>query len=54
MILIKRFDNFITSDTDFSVFQNILDMLNDIGVDLELKNFEIHIAKKDHDVQLEK
>lgn len=54
LILSKGYDNFITTETDFSASQNCMDMLNDIGISVERKNFEIQIAKKDHDLQIEK
>ena len=54
LLISKGYDNFISKETDESATQNIMEMLNDLGISVERKNFEIQIAKKEQDVQVEK
>jgi hypothetical protein len=54
LLISKGYDNFITKETDEIASQNILDMLNDLGVSVERKNIELQISKKEQDVVLEK
>lgn len=54
LLISKGYDNFISKTSDASASQNIMEMLNDLGVSVERKNFEIQIEKKEQDVQLEK
>lgn len=54
LMVSKGYDNFITKETDPSAAQNILEMLNDLGISVERKNFEINIEKKEQDVKFEK
>jgi len=54
MLISKGYDNFISKETDLEATVNILDALNDLGVSVERKNFEVQIAKKEQEVQVEK
>lgn len=50
----RGYDNFISIETDSNASNNILEMLNDIGVSVERKNFEILIVSKEQDLSAEK
>lgn len=54
VLVSKGYDNFITFENDKSASQNILDLLDELGVSVERKNLEIFIAKKEQDVMQEK
>jgi hypothetical protein len=54
LLISKGYDNFISKETDTSASQNILEMLNDLGISVERRNLEIQIAKKEQDVLAEK
>lgn len=54
VLMSKGYDNFISKETDVEASTNILEALNDLGLSVERKNFEIQIAKKEQEIQQEK
>lgn len=54
LLVSKGYDNFITKESDENASQNILEMLNDLGVSVERKNLNIQIAKMEQDFFAEK
>jgi hypothetical protein len=54
LLMSKGYDNFISKDTDLPAAIAIQESLNDLGISVERKNFEILIAKKEQEIQFEK
>lgn len=54
LLMSKGYDNFISNDTDSSASLAILEALNDLGVSVERKNYEVQITKKEQEILSEK
>lgn len=54
LLVSKGYDNFITKETDPEATLTILESLNDLGVSVERKNYEVQILKKEQEIQAEK
>lgn len=54
LLISKGYDNFISKENDVLATSAILDALNDLGISVERKNYEVQIAKKELEIQSEK
>jgi hypothetical protein len=54
MLISKGYDNFITKESDAVTTQNGMDLLNEIGISVERKNFELQLMAKEQEVATEK
>jgi hypothetical protein len=54
MLFSKGYDNFITKESDLSTAQNILNLLNELGILVERKKFELQIMEKEQELLTEK
>jgi hypothetical protein len=54
MLISKGYDNFITKESDAVTTQNVMDLLNEIGISVERKNFELQLMTKEQEVATEK